>query len=53
MKGSAAYLEAAELHGVCAELEAAADARNWDRIDADMGRLTLLLDEFHNAGYHN
>ncbi len=45
IKGSAAYLEAAELHRLCDELESAADAREWARILGALPDLQRLLGE--------
>jgi signal transduction histidine kinase/ligand-binding sensor domain-containing protein/CheY-like chemotaxis protein len=49
IKGSAAYLDAAELHLLCGELEAAADACQWQAIEAALPRLRGLLGEFDVA----
>ena len=46
IKGSAAYLDAAELHKLCGELENAADARHWTLILEGLPRLRGLLDLF-------
>jgi CheY-like chemotaxis protein/HPt (histidine-containing phosphotransfer) domain-containing protein len=46
IKGSAAYLDAAELHKLCGELETAADARHWTLIQEGLPRLRDLLDLF-------
>ena len=46
IKGSAAYLDAAELHLLCGELEVAADAQAWRALDDAMDRLDALLDKF-------
>ncbi|MDB5933932.1 MAG: histidine kinase [Massilia sp.] len=46
IKGSAAYLDATELHLLCGELEVAADQRQWDVVRAAMPRLRRLLDTF-------
>ncbi|MES2129588.1 MAG: two-component regulator propeller domain-containing protein [Pseudomonadota bacterium] len=46
IKGSAAYLDATELHLLCGELELAADASEWAVIEAAMPRLRRLLGEF-------
>ncbi|MES2317511.1 MAG: two-component regulator propeller domain-containing protein [Pseudomonadota bacterium] len=46
IKGSAAYLDAAELHKLCDELETAADARHWTLIHEGLPRLRDLLDLF-------
>ena len=50
MKGSAAYLDAAELHVLCGELEMAADAQRVGR-DATpaLPRLTRLLGRLRTA----
>jgi HPt (histidine-containing phosphotransfer) domain-containing protein len=50
MKGSAGHLRDAGLHALCGELEAAADARGWDAIEAALPRLNALLDRFDTAG---
>jgi signal transduction histidine kinase/CheY-like chemotaxis protein/streptogramin lyase len=44
MKGSAAYLEEAELHALCSELEKAADRALWPAIQSKLPRLRILLD---------
>jgi len=44
MKGSAAYLDEAELHALCGELERAADRGLWQAIGAKLPRLRLLLE---------
>jgi HPt (histidine-containing phosphotransfer) domain-containing protein len=44
MKGSAAYLDEAELHALCGELERAADRAMWPAIRAKLPRLRQLLD---------
>ncbi|MGZ8316171.1 MAG: two-component regulator propeller domain-containing protein [Telluria sp.] len=49
MKGSAAHLGAVELHAVCSELEAAADARNWNAVVPALPRLYGLLAGFESA----
>jgi len=49
IKGSAAYLEATELHALCSELEAAADQGQWALVADGMPRLLQLLDEFTAA----
>ncbi|MFL6658710.1 MAG: two-component regulator propeller domain-containing protein [Massilia sp.] len=49
IKGSAAYLDAAELHKLASELEIAADAEHWTLIDEGMPRLRDLLDLFAPA----
>ena len=46
IKGSAAYLDAAELHKLCGELEIAADARHWTLIEEGLPRLRDLLELF-------
>jgi signal transduction histidine kinase/ligand-binding sensor domain-containing protein/CheY-like chemotaxis protein/HPt (histidine-containing phosphotransfer) domain-containing protein len=46
IKGSAAYLDATELHLLCGELEMAADQGQWSMIGAAMARLRRLLDVF-------
>jgi signal transduction histidine kinase/ligand-binding sensor domain-containing protein/CheY-like chemotaxis protein/HPt (histidine-containing phosphotransfer) domain-containing protein len=46
IKGSAAYLDATELHLLCGELEMAADQRQWPVVAAAMPRLRRLLDSF-------
>jgi signal transduction histidine kinase/ligand-binding sensor domain-containing protein/DNA-binding NarL/FixJ family response regulator/HPt (histidine-containing phosphotransfer) domain-containing protein len=46
IKGSAAYLEATELHGLCGELEAAADRGQWALVADGMPRLRQLLEQF-------
>jgi HPt (histidine-containing phosphotransfer) domain-containing protein len=46
IKGSAAYLDAGELHKLCGELEIAADARHWTLIQEGLPRLRDLLDLF-------
>ena len=46
IKGSAAYLEAAELHALCAELEHAADHGQWDLVGDGLPRLRQLLEQF-------
>ncbi|MES2149224.1 MAG: two-component regulator propeller domain-containing protein [Pseudomonadota bacterium] len=46
IKGSAAYLDAAELQLLCGEMEAGADGANWAMIDAALPRLRLLLVAF-------
>jgi CheY-like chemotaxis protein/HPt (histidine-containing phosphotransfer) domain-containing protein len=50
IKGSAAYLDATELHLLCGELEVATDQRQWGVVEAAMPRLRRLLDEFEGAG---
>ncbi|WLI90223.1 two-component regulator propeller domain-containing protein [Massilia sp. R2A-15] len=49
LKGSAAYLDATELHLLCGELELAADQRQWGVIGAAMPRLRRLLDRFEDG----
>ncbi|MES2016667.1 MAG: two-component regulator propeller domain-containing protein [Pseudomonadota bacterium] len=49
IKGSAAYLDAVELHKLCSELEMAADARHWASIQEGLPRLRDLLDLFAPA----
>ena len=44
MKGSAAYLDEAELHALCGELERAADRAMWPAIRDKLPRLRLLLE---------
>jgi signal transduction histidine kinase/ligand-binding sensor domain-containing protein/DNA-binding NarL/FixJ family response regulator/HPt (histidine-containing phosphotransfer) domain-containing protein len=44
MKGSAAYLDEAELHALCGELERAADRAMWAAIRDKLPRLRLLLE---------
>jgi signal transduction histidine kinase/ligand-binding sensor domain-containing protein/CheY-like chemotaxis protein/HPt (histidine-containing phosphotransfer) domain-containing protein len=46
IKGSAAYLDAVELHKLCSELETAADACHWTLIDEGLPRLRELLGLF-------
>jgi signal transduction histidine kinase/ligand-binding sensor domain-containing protein/DNA-binding response OmpR family regulator len=46
IKGSAAYLDAVELHKLCGELEMAADACHWTLIQEGLPRLRDLLDLF-------
>jgi HPt (histidine-containing phosphotransfer) domain-containing protein len=50
MRGSAAYLDARELHALCGQMEADADTRQWQQVDAAMARLRVLLDQFEGAG---
>ena len=50
IRGSAAYLDATELHALCGELEVAADQGAWGAIDAGMARLRHLLAGFEVAG---
>ncbi len=49
IRGSAAYLEATELHLLCGEMEAAADDSQWGVIEAALPRLHRLLDSFETA----
>jgi CheY-like chemotaxis protein len=49
IKGSAAYLDATELHLLCGELEVAADQRQWGVIGAALPRLRRLLDAFQRG----
>ncbi len=49
IRGSAAYLDARELHTLCGELEAAADALRWELVEAGLPRLRALLDQFSTA----
>ena len=44
IKGSAAYLDEAELHALCGELERAADRAMWPAIRDKLPRLRLLLE---------
>jgi signal transduction histidine kinase/ligand-binding sensor domain-containing protein/DNA-binding NarL/FixJ family response regulator/HPt (histidine-containing phosphotransfer) domain-containing protein len=44
MKGSATYLDEAELHALCGELEKAADRALWPAIQSKLPRLRVLLD---------
>jgi signal transduction histidine kinase/ligand-binding sensor domain-containing protein/CheY-like chemotaxis protein/HPt (histidine-containing phosphotransfer) domain-containing protein len=44
MKGSAAYLDEAELHALCGDLERAADRALWPAIRDKLPRLRVLLD---------
>ncbi|MES2320976.1 MAG: two-component regulator propeller domain-containing protein [Pseudomonadota bacterium] len=46
IKGSAAYLDATELHELCGELEIAADQQRWPDIVVSLPRLRDLLGEF-------
>jgi CheY-like chemotaxis protein/HPt (histidine-containing phosphotransfer) domain-containing protein len=46
LKGSAAYLDATELHLLCGELELAADQCQWGMVTAALPRLRRLLDAF-------
>ena len=49
IKGSAAYLDATELHLLCGELEVAADQRQWGVVGAAMPRLLRLLAVFEGG----
>jgi signal transduction histidine kinase/ligand-binding sensor domain-containing protein/DNA-binding response OmpR family regulator len=49
IKGSAAYLDASELHLLCGELELAADDRQWRLVGAAMPRLRRLLAAFEGG----
>jgi signal transduction histidine kinase/DNA-binding response OmpR family regulator len=49
IKGSAAYLDATELHLLCGELEVAADGQQWGIITSSMPRLNRLLGEFETS----
>jgi signal transduction histidine kinase/ligand-binding sensor domain-containing protein/CheY-like chemotaxis protein len=49
IKGSAAYLEALDLHHLCEELEQAADRQQWSSIEAGMARLRRLLTDFEGT----
>jgi signal transduction histidine kinase/ligand-binding sensor domain-containing protein/CheY-like chemotaxis protein/HPt (histidine-containing phosphotransfer) domain-containing protein len=49
IKGSAAYLDATELHLLCGELEVAADLGEWDVVGAALPRLRLLFDAFEGG----
>ena len=49
IKGSAAYLDATELHLLCGELEVAADQCQWGVVGAAMPRLRRLLDTFEGG----
>lgn len=51
IKGSAAYLEADELHQLSGELERAADAGQWEHIAAAMPRLQQLLAHFETSAH--
>lgn len=44
LKGSAAYLDEAALHGLCGELELAADAQDIDALRSSMAPLRALLE---------
>ncbi|QYF94021.1 response regulator [Massilia sp. PAMC28688] len=46
IKGSAAYLEARELHALCGALELAADRGHWQEVEAGLPRVRELLDHF-------
>ncbi|PWF54636.1 Hpt domain-containing protein, partial [Massilia glaciei] len=46
IRGSAAYVGAAELTVLCAELEAAADGGRWGAVRAGWPALCALLDDF-------
>ena len=46
IRGSAAYLDAHALHALCGQLEAGADAHQWEQVDAGLPELRLLLDDF-------
>ena len=52
MKGSAAYLDEAELHALCGELERAADRAMWPAIRTKLPRLRLLLDHVVSPSRH-
>jgi len=45
LKGSAAYLDEAELHGLCTQLEEAADSGLWQQVGVHLPRLHALLAE--------
>ena len=49
IRGSAAYLDARELHAVCGEMEAAADAQQWELVETGLPLLRILLDHFGAA----
>ncbi|MES2757535.1 MAG: two-component regulator propeller domain-containing protein [Pseudomonadota bacterium] len=49
IKGSAAYLDATELHLLCGELEVAADQGEWPLIGAALPRLRRLFDAFEGG----
>ncbi|MDB5909272.1 MAG: histidine kinase, partial [Massilia sp.] len=49
IKGSAAHLDAIELHLLCGALEVAADQRQWTVIGAALPRLRRLLDRFERG----
>jgi signal transduction histidine kinase/ligand-binding sensor domain-containing protein/CheY-like chemotaxis protein/HPt (histidine-containing phosphotransfer) domain-containing protein len=49
IKGSAAYLDATELHLLCGELEVAADQGQWGVIGAALPRLRRLFDGFEGG----
>ncbi len=52
MKGSAAYLDEAELHALCGELERAADRAMWPAIRDKLPRLRLLLEHIVSPTRH-
>ncbi|WP_342120565.1 two-component regulator propeller domain-containing protein [Pseudoduganella sp. OTU4001] len=52
MKGSAAYLDEAELHALCGELERAADRAMWPAIRTKLPRLRLLLEHVVSPTRH-
>jgi signal transduction histidine kinase/ligand-binding sensor domain-containing protein/CheY-like chemotaxis protein len=52
MKGSAAYLDEAELHALCGELERAADRAMWPAIREKLPRLRLLLEHVVSPTRH-
>jgi HPt (histidine-containing phosphotransfer) domain-containing protein len=49
IKGSAAYLEATELHALCSELERAADDSQWALVTDGLPRLRVLLEQFSTS----
>jgi HPt (histidine-containing phosphotransfer) domain-containing protein len=49
LRGSAGYLGETALNVLCAELEAAADAGDWQALRSGMPRLLQLLDAFDGA----
>ena len=49
IRGSAAYLDATELHLLCGELEVAADQGEWGVIGAALPRLRRLFDAFEGG----
>jgi signal transduction histidine kinase/ligand-binding sensor domain-containing protein/CheY-like chemotaxis protein/HPt (histidine-containing phosphotransfer) domain-containing protein len=49
IRGSAAYLDAAELHRLCGEMEIAADAGRWELVRAGLPQLGGLLGAFEGA----